>query len=233
MLRNNAELRAAFEEFASFGASRTTLRSPGPAPHHAAPVLMDSSKFAKLMRDSGLIDNESLTLTDVDIVFAKCKKKGARKLDYEDFKKALVEVADTRQVAIEHVVLMITATAPEINGTLPEHDELVQKLTDVSLYTGTHRARFDPVTGQGLGLDGREPVSPTADLSAIVSRHNSAKTLGNKLARAKSPTPATAGSEQAAGPSVFDRLNHVSTFTGTHKHRFNEDGTGRGKAGRD
>ncbi len=32
--------------------------------------------------------------------------------------------------------------------------------------------------------------------------------------------------------SIFDRLTDSSQYTGTHKHRFDETGKGRGKAGR-
>ncbi len=33
--------------------------------------------------------------------------------------------------------------------------------------------------------------------------------------------------------NIFDRLTDPSKYTGTHKQRFNADGTGRGLAGRD
>ena len=33
--------------------------------------------------------------------------------------------------------------------------------------------------------------------------------------------------------SIFDRLTDPSTFHGTHKHRFDADGKGRGLEGRD
>ncbi|KAI9342285.1 p25-alpha-domain-containing protein [Obelidium mucronatum] len=234
-LKNNPDLRTAFEEFALFGSPRTQAHSTT-----TAPVQMDNAKFAKLCRDSGLVDNISLSLIDVDIIFAKCKQVGKRKLFYADFQRALREIADTRQCDIDHVVAMVVTAAPELNGTIPQVTELIEKLTDTSLYTGTHKARFDPVTGQGLGLDGREPVNPTANLSSIVSRHNTARTLGSKAlptphaSHPSSPTsPVRYSEDQGGRESVFDRLNNVSTFTGTHKHRFNEDGTGRGKAGRE
>ncbi|KAJ3385504.1 Tubulin polymerization-promoting protein member 2 [Entophlyctis sp. JEL0112] len=240
-LRNNPDLRAAFEDFALFGAPRAALAAQSPsAAAPRDPVSMDSAKFAKLCRDSGLIDNQSLSLIDVDIIFSKCKPVGKRKLDYAHFQKALLEIARVRQCDVEHVVALIVSTEPGINGTIPEASQIVEKLTDTSLYTGSHRNRFDPVTGQGLGLSGREPVSATADLSAIVSRHNAAKTLGAHPVATATATAATghrvnspplsAGHEM---PAVFERLNHVSTFTGTHKHRFTEDGRGRGKAGRE
>ncbi|KAJ3129104.1 hypothetical protein HK100_008818 [Physocladia obscura] len=188
---------------------------------------MDSAKFAKLCRDSGLIDNASLSLIDVDIIFSKCKEKGKRRLDYLHFQKALVEIARTRQCDVDHVVAMIVTAAPEINGTIPQVDEIIEKLTDTSLYTGTHKARFDPVTGQGLGLSGRETISPTANLSAIVSRANSAKTLGSpsKMARTTSHSSSlTSRSDSVEMPAVFERLNSSSSFTGTQKHKFSEDG---------
>ena len=37
-----------------------------------------------------------------------------------------------------------------------EFKSVYDKLTDVSLYTGTHRHRFDPETGRGLGREGRD-----------------------------------------------------------------------------
>lgn len=41
------------------------------------------------------------------------------------------------------------------------------------------------------------------------------------------------GKAKAKGGSIFDRLTDSSQYTGSHKNRFNADGTGRGKAGRD
>ncbi|KAI9342551.1 P25-alpha [Obelidium mucronatum] len=37
----------------------------------------------------------------------------------------------------------------------------------------------------------------------------------------------------AQNDEVTKRMTDVSQYTGTHVHRFNEDGTGKGKAGRD
>eukprot|EP00698_Gefionella_okellyi_P001851 TRINITY_DN11691_c0_g1_i1.p1 TRINITY_DN11691_c0_g1~~TRINITY_DN11691_c0_g1_i1.p1 ORF type:complete len:151 (-),score=14.46 TRINITY_DN11691_c0_g1_i1:241-693(-) len=62
--------------------------------------------------------------------------------------------------------------------------------------------------------------------------------------RRRSQSPAWSGadhrrSESAAlkreGPeldSIFDRLNNTRLFTGTHKHRFDAEGRGKGKVGR-
>jgi len=52
----------------------------------------------------------------------------------------------------------------------------------------------------------------------------------------KSPTKAgsKAGTPSPKkGDSVFDRLTDSKKYTGAHKHRFDDSGKGRGKAGRD
>ena len=38
----------------------------------------------------------------------------------------------------------------------------VARLTDISRYTGTHKQRFDPQSGKGLGKAGRVDMKPTA-----------------------------------------------------------------------
>ncbi|KAI8912588.1 p25-alpha-domain-containing protein [Gorgonomyces haynaldii] len=51
----------------------------------------------------------------------------------------------------------------------------------------------------------------------------SSETLDKQMAKPKRPE----------GNSVFDRLTDTAKYTGTHKERFNADGSGRGIAGRD
>jgi len=47
------------------------------------------------------------------------------------------------------------------------------------------------------------------------------------------PSTANYSATKSGGASVFDRLTNVNGYTGTHKERFNADGTGRGLGGRD
>jgi len=53
----------------------------------------------------------------------------------------------------------------------------------------------------------------------------------NKSQNSIANKPAAAGN--SAGGSVFDRLTNVSGYTGSHAHRFNSDGSGKGMSGRD
>jgi Ca2+-binding EF-hand superfamily protein len=46
---------------------------------------MDGKSFAKVAKDLKLIDPENLTATDVDLIFAKIKEKGARRINFTEF----------------------------------------------------------------------------------------------------------------------------------------------------
>eukprot|EP01006_Ploeotia_vitrea_P044425 TRINITY_DN66830_c13_g7_i1.p1 TRINITY_DN66830_c13_g7~~TRINITY_DN66830_c13_g7_i1.p1 ORF type:complete len:484 (-),score=251.26 TRINITY_DN66830_c13_g7_i1:82-1533(-) len=55
-----------------------------------------------------------------------------------------------------------------------------------------------------------------------------------KTRKKRSTSDAKRGSRRKSnGPSIFDRLTDTSGYTGTHKHRFDKKGKGRGLAGRD
>ena len=129
--------------------------------------------------------------------------------------------------------------------------DIFSRLTDTTLYTGTHQHRFD-ASGQGRGLEGRESVAKGAggippkrtidnahvDLATILrpdpfySPSTSDSSIAAKLS---SPTKAksTTASPKKAGPSVFSKLCDPTQYTGAHKARFDSNGNGRGMAGRD
>ncbi|KAJ3104026.1 hypothetical protein HDU97_009573 [Phlyctochytrium planicorne] len=235
----SSDLEEAFTAFAAFGSARNLATGVVPS---AGQWQMDSAKFAKMCRESGIIC-QTLSLTDVDIVFNQCKV--GRKLDFAAFQRALELLAERRGCDVAHIEALVLATEPQLNGTIPEINPIVEKLTDTSKYTGTHRERFDE-TGVGRGAAGRDTVNSTANLSSIVSRHNPNKTLGAGSGSPRSPRivksvqqqaqtatpPKSPATPRSTASSVFDRLTSPNTFTGTHKHRFNPDGTGRGKEGR-
>ena len=56
------------------------------------------------------------------------------------------------------------------------NDDVVGRLTDVGGYTGAHRARFDPNTGRGRGLEGR---TDRPDNAGYVTGYKNAGTYGN------------------------------------------------------
>ena len=73
-----------FESFASFGET-----SKGAA------AMLDGTRFAKLCRDCGLLDR-SVTATQVDLIFAKSKPHGARKIAFREFVQALALIAEVK-----------------------------------------------------------------------------------------------------------------------------------------
>uniref|UniRef100_A0A671WCD2 Tubulin polymerization promoting protein n=1 Tax=Sparus aurata TaxID=8175 RepID=A0A671WCD2_SPAAU len=147
----------AFRRFAIHGDTRATGKE------------MHGKNWSKLCKDCGVIDGKSITLTDVDIVFSKVKKKSARNITYDEFKTALAELArkkykdKTGEEAEAEVFKLIEGKAPVIAG-----------VTDTSKFTGSHKERFDP-TGRGKGKAGREDI---VDTSGYVSGY---KHRGTKL----------------------------------------------------
>jgi hypothetical protein len=137
---------------------------------------MDGAKFAKFARDCKLLD-KNITTTEIDIIFNKAKKKDSRKLDFDGFQSALGLIAEKKYPTKERreaTLLVMKAVCakkegPKATGTKPVVDSIVDRLTDTSKYTGTHKHRFDE-TGKGLGLLGRDRPNLTADLSQITNR---------------------------------------------------------------
>ncbi|KAI8822048.1 p25-alpha-domain-containing protein [Fimicolochytrium jonesii] len=164
------DLREIFDAFCAFGSNRNL------ATGEAGGNTMDGAKFAKFARDNKLIDNKKVTSTDVDIVFNKVKPKGARKIDWNGFIEGLTLVAEKKtgkqgRDALDAVIGLILKKGggPIATGTAPKSDAIVDRLTDTSKYTGTHKLRFDDA-GHGRGAAGRDRPTATADLSQITNR---------------------------------------------------------------
>ena len=64
------------------------------------------------------------------------------------------------------------AEGPKVTATQVKVDAVLDRLTDSSKYTGTHKHRFNS-DGTGRGILGRDQPSQTADLSQLVNRKES------------------------------------------------------------
>ncbi|KAL3900861.1 MAG: hypothetical protein SGCHY_001031 [Lobulomycetales sp.] len=70
--------------------------------------------------------------------------------------------------------------------------------------------------------------------SKKVDAHSSTGKLNKGSTSSLNARPATSGySTKKSSGSVFDRLTDTSGYTGSHAHRFNADGTGKGLTGRE
>ena len=129
------QLRRIFSQFTRFGAGQsvdprsTTIRS------------IDGARFAKLCRDAKILDARVSTIS-VDIVFAKVKSKGKRRISYEQFIDALALLAIEKEMSPTEVVDMVLESHGPTKTKTTE-TESVRLHDDKSTYTGVY-ARGGP-----------------------------------------------------------------------------------------
>eukprot|EP00741_Cyanophora_paradoxa_P019559 tig00021127_g18881.t1 len=140
----DADLKSIFVTFASFGAG------------NAGATTMDNARFAKFCKDTKIVDTK-YTTTSIDIIFNKVKKvKTERRINFEEFKHALEEIAKEKYKGaadgLEKVHGLISAHGgPSNSGTQADASGIYSKLTDHEQYTGVYKERFDG-DGKGKGV---------------------------------------------------------------------------------
>ncbi|XP_069757495.1 tubulin polymerization-promoting protein family member 3 isoform X2 [Narcine bancroftii] len=146
---NMQTVHESFQKFAAYGDSKASGNE------------MTGKNWAKLCKDCKIIDGKNITSTDVDIVFSKVKAKSARIITFEEFKNALAELAPKRfkgrskEEAIESAFKMVAGKDPtNVGVTKVAKTGAVDRLTDTSKYTGSHKERFDEGgKGKGKGME--------------------------------------------------------------------------------
>jgi hypothetical protein len=63
------------------------------AAHDVAPTTMDGVSFARMCKDAPSMGGYNLQRFDMDIIFSKAKPVGGRRLNFEQFLNALLELA--------------------------------------------------------------------------------------------------------------------------------------------
>ncbi|KAM4744197.1 tubulin polymerization-promoting protein family member 3-like [Anableps anableps] len=166
------QLIAAFRKFSIYGDPKATGNE------------MNGKIWAKLCKDCRIIDGKNITSTDVDIVFSKVKQKTARVMTYEEFKRALEELAPKRfkskskEEALQSIYKLVEGQEPtNVGVTKVAKMAAVDRLTDTSLYTGSHKERFDD-SGRGKGLEGREDI---VENTGYVGAYKDAGTYDSKV----------------------------------------------------
>ncbi|KAF3839830.1 hypothetical protein F7725_018547 [Dissostichus mawsoni] len=149
-------LEESFRRFAIHGDTRATGKD------------LHGKNWSKLCKDCGVIDGKNITLTDVDIVFSKVKKKSCRTITYDEFRAALAELARKKYKE---------KTGEEAEAERAVASPTVSRLTDPTKFTGSHKERFDD-TGRGKGKAGRVDV---VDTSGYVSGYKHRGTYEKKL----------------------------------------------------
>ncbi|XP_054000435.1 tubulin polymerization-promoting protein homolog [Hylaeus anthracinus] len=119
--------------------------------------LITLSQSDKWMKQAKVIDGKKITTTDTGIYF---KKHKSTKLGVEQYKAFLEELAKSKKVDLtEMKKKMAHCGPPGVTGAsgVGKAASTVDRLTDVSKYTGSHKQRFDE-TGKGKGIAGRKDL---------------------------------------------------------------------------
>lgn len=123
---------------------------------------MDINKWAK---DAGIL-GKNLTSNHIDIAFSKVKVKGAKNLTVKEMDAMIEEMAqkykDDKKIDLDQAKAQLmekmTGADSKMHGTTGAVNVGgVDRLTDTSKYTGSHKERFDE-SGKGKGMSGREDV---------------------------------------------------------------------------
>uniref|UniRef100_A0A3Q2CM23 Tubulin polymerization-promoting protein family member 2 n=1 Tax=Cyprinodon variegatus TaxID=28743 RepID=A0A3Q2CM23_CYPVA len=172
MALSMAEVETSFQKFAVHGDTKATGKE------------MNGKNFVKMCKDCHIIDGKNVTTTDVDIVFSKVKAKSARVITFEQFNEALTELASKRfkgkskEEAVQQLYGLIAGKEPANAGvTKVAKAAAVDRLTDTTKYTGSHKERFDD-SGKGKGKAGRENIP---DTSGYVGAYKGSGTYDEKV----------------------------------------------------
>ncbi|XP_034278922.1 tubulin polymerization-promoting protein family member 2-like [Pantherophis guttatus] len=148
-----SELEKAFRKFAVYGDTAATGND------------MTGKNFSKMLKECGVMDGKAVTSTDVDIVFNKVKTKTARNITYPEFQEAIKELSAKRfkgksaEEALQATHQLMEGKEPgNVGATKTVAAGAVDRLTDTSKYTGSHKERFDE-SGKGKGIAGRAEIT--------------------------------------------------------------------------
>lgn len=115
-------LKEMFTAFCSFGGND--------------PKTMDSQVYSKFCVDTKLYTYSNVK--DADLVFFKAKKRGERRLTYDDFRLCLLGIAEDKGISYNELVTQVLKTdGPNLRATKAE---AVRFHDDKSLYTGAYGA---------------------------------------------------------------------------------------------
>ncbi|XP_011644248.1 TPPP family protein CG45057 isoform X2 [Pogonomyrmex barbatus] len=141
---------ASFKAFSKFGDPKSDGK------------LITLSQSDKWMKQAKVIDGKKITTTDTGIYF---KKHKSTKLGIEQYKIFLEELTKSKKVELAEIKKKMSNCGPPgvtagVSGA-GKAASTVDRLTDVSKYTGSHKQRFDE-TGKGKGIAGRKDIPDTS-----------------------------------------------------------------------
>lgn len=143
---NAIPFKDAFKAFSKFGDPKSDGKQ------------ITLSQSDKWMKQAKVIDGKKITTTDTAIHFKKLK---SLKVGIDDYQKFLDDLAKSKKVELDEIKRKLTTCGqPGVSSHVtksPAAAAAVDRLTDTSKYTGSHKQRFDE-TGKGKGIAGRKDL---------------------------------------------------------------------------
>jgi len=168
MAESGADLQSTFKAFSSKGGSEQT-----------------TADFTKWCKDANVF-GKTCNSNHVDIAFAKVKPKTSKTITFLDLDPLINEMAKAYKVdhkladdeaAKAAIKDKLAKATPKAHGaTKTSKTGGVEKMTDTSKYTGSHKERFDD-SGKGKGGDGR---TDKVDSTGYVGNYKGAGTYDKK-----------------------------------------------------
>ncbi|KAL3284230.1 hypothetical protein HHI36_018393 [Cryptolaemus montrouzieri] len=128
------------------------------------------SNSDKWMKQAKVIDGKKITTTDTGIYFKKLK---SQKVVIGDYKKYLEDLAKAKKIEVDEIKHKLAACGPPGHHGVGavKATSTVERLTDTSKYTGSHKQRFDE-TGKGKGIAGRKDIPNSSGYVQGFSKKN-------------------------------------------------------------
>ncbi|KAA0154460.1 hypothetical protein FNF27_07285 [Cafeteria roenbergensis] len=238
----NTQLQLIFQYYCRFG--RT-------GPRGTAQDTIDSFNFMRLARECPDLLDSRLDRAEVDLIFAKCRSKGQRRLEYRQFLDALAAMAITKYPAedpvaafsllLGHHVFKCAAAeglrearaikareqaeAEDAAWGSADYDSHERAAHDLAGRAGGGGGREGGYGGDGRGRARRASVDdPEAPLERdAVFRGRVRQERRTSTLGSDRFKPTMAGEANRPG-GVYDRLSQPSGFTGVYRRAFFTDG---------
>ncbi|KAK9502797.1 hypothetical protein O3M35_011502 [Rhynocoris fuscipes] len=134
-----------FKQFSKFGDTKSDGKQ------------ITLSQSDKWMKQAKVIDGKTITSTDTGIYFKKLK---AHKVSEADYLKFLEDLSKNKKIDVEEIKKKMSSCGAPGLSTSSASSKVpgaVERLTDTSKYTGSHKQRFDD-SGKGKGIAGRKDL---------------------------------------------------------------------------
>lgn len=148
-----------------------------------------SKDITKWFKDAGVLTKKTCNSNNLDIAFSKVKEKGKTKITFKQVEPLIGEVAkayakDTGKSEADSIAeikdKLSKVSGPIATGvTKVSKTGGVDRMTDTSKYTGSHKERFDE-SGKGKGIEGREE---RAENKGYVSSYKGEGTFDSKTGK--------------------------------------------------